>query len=232
MLMRDSAVSIFPLVKVDSKRSKVVNELILALFKGDLNAGERLVIADLANRMNISATPIREALVELESIGIVTIFPHRGAVCNPFGPKQLSELFQLRRILEVEAVRQVCDWLSQEKIKALLELQAEMKLLQKADKIDAGWSKKEVALDIRFHELIAEYCGNGRLQHEIGRYESLMSALMVVGNNLQENQRDALSEHISIIDALLNRDKSLAISLMEQHITNTGDKIELLMFAE
>ena len=197
MLVRDGETSIFPVIKVDSKRAKVVNRIILAMFKGNLPAGERLVIADLAHRMNISATPIREALVELESIGIVTILPHRGAVCNPFGPEQFSELFQFRRVLEVEAVRQACDWLSQEKTGTLLKLQAEMKLLLKADgKLDADWSEKEVALDMRFHELIAEYCGNRRLQHEIWRYGSLVSALMIVGDNLQENQRDALSEHI------------------------------------
>ena len=221
---------VLPEIKIDSKRTKVVNEILFALFKGELHAGERLVVSNLANRMNISATPIREALVELESIGIVTILPHRGAICNPFGPKQLSELFQIRRILEVEAIKHTCDWLSQENMESLLELKAEMEQLQKADNVDASWSEKEVDLDICLHDLIAEYCGSHRLKHEIKRYGHIMTSLRISCSNWQNIQQDALNDHIAIIDALLNQNKSLAANLIQQHIENTGEKIGLLMF--
>ena len=226
----DATVNVLPEIKIDSKRTKVVNEILFALFKGDLHAGERLVVANLANHMNISATPIREALVELESIGIVTILPHRGAICNPFGPKQLSELFQIRRILEVEAIKHTCDWLSQENMESLLELKAEMEQLQKADNVDVSWSEKEVDLDICLHDLIAEYCGSHRLKHEIKRYGHLMTSLRISCSNWQNIQQDALNDHIAIIDALLNQNKSLAANLIQQHIENTGEKIGMLMF--
>ena len=50
--------------------------------------------------MGISATPIREALVELESIGVVQFVHNRGTIVKPFGPQQLREIYHLRRVLE------------------------------------------------------------------------------------------------------------------------------------
>ena len=230
MPVLDSVEGEFSLVEAASKRAGAANRIMLALFEGKLKAGERLVLARLSSLMNISATPIREALVELESIGIITIIPHRGAVCNPFGPKQLSEIFQIRRIFEVEAVGQVCEWLTEELKESLLQLRQTMVLLREADNQNKAWSEREIILDNSLHDLLSRYCGSARLMHEIRRYDGLMSVLRSICGNKQNVQQEALEEHISITDAVLNQDKALATSLMAQHITNTGDKIEWLMF--
>ena len=67
--------------------------------------GERLVIQDLATRFGVSHTPIREALVTLEGVGIIDLAPNRGAVVRRVTAVDVREVCQVRRALECEAVR-------------------------------------------------------------------------------------------------------------------------------
>ena len=89
-------------------REVVVQRILAAVIRGEFPIGHRMVIQNLAEQFGVSATPVREALVELASIGIVENLPNRGAVMREFGVTQIREIYQLRRILEVEAVRTAC----------------------------------------------------------------------------------------------------------------------------
>jgi DNA-binding GntR family transcriptional regulator len=62
----------------------------------------------LAELYQVSPTPVREALVELASLGLVDLLPNRGAVVRPFGPQEVREISQVRCVLEVEATRCAC----------------------------------------------------------------------------------------------------------------------------
>ncbi|MDZ7618638.1 MAG: GntR family transcriptional regulator, partial [Patescibacteria group bacterium] len=86
-------------------RRLVVRRLIRAMFNQRLQAGDRLVVGKLAMQLGASSTPVREALLELGTLGLVELLPNRGAVCLEFGATQLLDMYLLRRILEVEATR-------------------------------------------------------------------------------------------------------------------------------
>src|SRR4051812_22032295 len=83
-------------------RHAVVKHLLHKIFVGRLPAGERLVVQKLSAEFGISSTPLRESLVELESVGVIEISHNRGATVMPFGRSELQEIYQLRRILENE----------------------------------------------------------------------------------------------------------------------------------
>ena len=87
----------------------MVAELLLGeVFKGTLRAGQRLVIKDLSERFQVSSTPIREALVQLEGIGIIDFVPNSGAVVRQVTTADVREVCQVRRALECEATRSAC----------------------------------------------------------------------------------------------------------------------------
>jgi DNA-binding GntR family transcriptional regulator len=88
-------------------RHDVVVRLLKHIFQGALPDGTQLIIRKLAVQMGISATPIREALVELESIGVVQFVHNRGAIVKP-SSSAAREIYHLRRILESEAARCAC----------------------------------------------------------------------------------------------------------------------------
>lgn len=193
-------------------------------------AGTRLVIRKLATQFGISATPIREALVELEAIGIVQFAHNRGAVVRPFGRQQLREIYHLRRILEAEAARCACGRIPPE---SLASLHHDVKQL-----LDAGgdespeWSRRAMATDQRLHELIAAHCGNARLVDEISRYNTLMQTIREIVGNRRHAQQRALSDYMLMVDALLAIDAEKAAAATARHIDATLKAVEAVMFHE
>ncbi len=208
-------------------RHDVVNRLLKAIFQGELTAGTRLVVQGLADRFGISSTPVREALVELEAVGVAQFTHNRGAIVKPFGPQQLRDIFHLRRILETEAARCACGRLQRE---TLVTLRFQMQELADDDG-SRQWSEEEMGSDRRFHELIAAGCGNARLADEISRYDTLVQAVREIVGNRRQVQEQALDEHLAIIDALLADDAESAAMQMARHIASTGTAVEMVMFA-
>src|SRR5258708_36579797 len=89
-------------------RQKIVERLLADVFRGQLAAGRHLVTQELADRFEVSHTPIREALIALAGIGIIDLVPNRGAVVRRVTTREVREVMQVRRALECEAVRLAC----------------------------------------------------------------------------------------------------------------------------
>src|SRR5438045_7939859 len=89
-------------------RQKIVESLLADVFRGQLTAGRHLVTQELADRFNVSHTPIREALIALAGVGIIDLVPNRGAVVRQITAREVREVMQVRRALECEAVRLAC----------------------------------------------------------------------------------------------------------------------------
>ena len=86
--------------KRSARRDRVVKSVLHAIFSGEVVGGDRLVEEELAMRLGVSRTPIREALRELAAIGVIWLKPNHGAMVRPFGPTQLLEIYHMRRLLE------------------------------------------------------------------------------------------------------------------------------------
>lgn len=207
-------------------RHEVMLRLLKAIFLGELAAGSRLMVLKLAERLGTSSTPIREALVELDAVGVVEFVHNRGAVVAPFGPDELREIYHLRRILEAEAARCACGSVDATSLEALRE-----EMLALLDQGDGDhWSQAASETDRRLHELVADGCGNVRLAREIRRYDTLVQTIReIVGENHQV-QRQAMREHLSIVDGLLGDDREAATAAMAAHIDSAARFAEAAMF--
>ncbi len=186
-----------------------------------------MIVQRLSEQFGVSATPVREALVELASIGIVENSPNRGAVLREFGPTQIAEIYQLRRLLEVEAVRGACGRIDREELEAL---ETEFAILSEIP-CDETWSQRAMRGDLRLHGLIAANCGSTRLRDELDRYNTLVQVIREVVDNERHAQEIALGEHLQIICALLAGDADAAAEAMAQHICSTADVVLETMFA-
>ena len=225
--MSNQTPSIEPLTRKEGLRDNVARHLLIAIFSGKIKSGDRLVAQTLAKQLGVSATPIREALVELASIGLVDNLPNRGAVCMPFGVRDLREIYQLRRILEVEATRLACGRLPVERLRDL-----RLGLAKLAERKVSDWSDQAMELDEQLHGIIANHCDNARLQHEIDRYRELMQAIRVVVGNKQRVQLRAVEQHIEIIDALIEGAAQKAGQAMANHIDSTSAGVERILFPQ
>ena len=138
-----------------SLRQQVTGRLLVGIFQGRLRSGQRLVVQQLADLFRVSPTPVRESLVELASLGLVDLAPNRGAVVRPFGPKEVREISQVRRVLEVEATRCAAGRIEPAAIASL-----EHELASLHDRAPGpAWDRLVRDLDTRLHGLIARSCG-------------------------------------------------------------------------
>jgi DNA-binding GntR family transcriptional regulator len=215
-----------------SLRAQVTARLLTGIFAGRLRSGQRLVVQHLAKTYEVSPTPVRESLVELVSLGLVELLPNRSAIVRPFGPREVNEISQIRRLLETEAVRCACGRIPAGELSAL---DLELRRLEALPR-DQTWDRDSRAADDRLHGLIAERCGSVRLGVEIRRYLILFRALRDVchlrdaGTNY--SRADDVPEHLAIVRPLLKSDAERAARAMDRHIRSATVTLKEVVFPD
>ena len=218
-------------VEHGSRRSRVAARLLADVFSGVRKADERLRVGALARELGVSATPVREALVELAGTGVVELLPRRGALIRPFGPLQLREICHLRRVLEGEAARCACGRIAPVQLEALAR---DLSRLIRAPR-NARWSEETRALDTRLHELIAANCGNERLAHELARYRILYRSLRDLHHQRRQaranySRMEENAEHFAVVQALAKGDAAGAAAAMARHLDEAARILERELF--
>jgi DNA-binding GntR family transcriptional regulator len=208
-------------------RHAMMKQLLHAIFEGKIPPGTRLMVMKLAERFGTSSTPVREALVELAGMGVVDFFHNRGAIVAPFGPNELREIYQLRRVLESEAARFGTGRISRELLEGLR--QEMLPLLDSAENL-ADWCRRATAADLRLHEAIASHCGSARLAKEIQRYDIFVQTIREILGQDRLAQRQAVEEHVAILDSMLAGDADHAAAAMSRHVDSAAAVCEAAMF--
>jgi DNA-binding GntR family transcriptional regulator len=108
------------------RRQAILESLLSDVMHGRLRPGQHLVTQDLAQRYGTSHTPIREALIALAGIGMITLLPNRGATVRQVTTQDIREICQVRRALECEAVRSACGRIELAQLEALREAFAKL----------------------------------------------------------------------------------------------------------
>jgi DNA-binding GntR family transcriptional regulator len=207
-------------------RESVFEVLLLAIVRGEVKPGIWSNHKLLAEQLQVSGTPLREALQELAGCGIIENQYNRGTIVRPFGPTQLSEIFSVRALLEAEATRLACPLVD----RAALE-EIKSRTLELGNKgASIGWAAKVVASDDDFHSLIASSCGNQRLKEEIFRYRSLLTCIRRTVADHQYPFDLALPEHLAVIEAILSENAAKAAEAMTQHILSSAKVCSHLLF--
>lgn len=186
--------------------------LLEAILSGRFRAGAELSEVALAAELQVSRTPIHEALRRLSADGLVHITSSGPARVAEFGRGDIVEIYEMRGCLETSASERAAERMSDDEIEALREAAAPL-----ADSTTRNWSAKALQFDVLFHDRIAEACGNDRLRREIRKYRHLVRAFCRMSGNV-ENLRAAYEEHLVILDALAARQPEAAGRAMTDHI--------------
>jgi DNA-binding GntR family transcriptional regulator len=198
-----------------ASKACVVRGVVHGLLRGRWQGGDRLTEADAAELFNVSRTPVREALLELASMGIVELRRNCGAILLPFGEKELRNLYGVRTLLEAEAARLAATRMDDTCID---KLKLAFTTLRREQLPDTDWK-----LDRELHTAIAHAADNPRLAGEIARYSDLVQTMReAVGTVLADIHSASLTEHLRILRCLKQRDPDAASEAMRQHLAQAA----------
>ncbi len=191
------------------------------IITGVLAPGSKLAVANLADSLNLSATPINEALAAMEREGLVTYAPHRGYFVRTVTPEDIQEIYLVRETFELLAVRHA----AQNAHKKVAEQLGEI-LRQSRQSLRATDTTQFSDLDLDFHNVIWNSLNNS-LATRIGELIGAQIRLLVATTARAPGRfRGAFEEHNEIYKAIKNRNPVRAESAMRKHLRNAKTALE------
>ncbi len=213
LLQRDGPATV-SLIQRTSLSESVVEYIKQQTIAGRLNPGERIIETKIAEELNISQTPVREALRQLSGEGIVTLHPNRGAIIRPLEPSDVFEIYSIRAVLEGMAMRFACQGASLAEVQRLQVFFVRME--QKV--ADPRFSATDLVNDSgKIHQYIIDLARHARLET---MYSSLAFQIAMVNRVLGSRSTKQLevNRHRELVDAMAGRDPDVAERVMRQHI--------------
>lgn len=187
----------------------------------ELSAGEKLSDLRLSSELGVSRTPIREALHQLAQDGVVVAEPNRGFFVATFTKRDLEEIFELRRVLELYAIRGLGSVDHTEELqRAMFELEHVERLIKNANtaqlRIDAG--DAFLKTDRGFHSWLVSTVGNRRMSSIVGGLWTQIAIFQQIDDEIPEWMLVAVDQHRQLLTLLLAGDVEGATTLMTTHL--------------
>ena len=190
------------------------------IVRGDFTPGQYLRLEEVAPRFEVSTTPVREALRELEAEGLVTIFPHKGAIVTKLSADELQDIYDIRATLEEMAARLAVPFVTDAILAELASL-----VEQIDDYLDDV--AMLVKLNHQFHHTLYIASGRSHLCElvRILRYRTQHYLhVFIVESELRHTPRSQ-GEHRAILEACKQGDAEQAASLTYHHVAQVGRAI-------
>jgi DNA-binding GntR family transcriptional regulator len=193
------------------------------ILTGEYGPDERLVEEQLAERLGVSRTPVRQALTMLEAEGLVEIAPNRGATVCSFSIADVWDIYDLRAVLEGHAARRAAGRIVDGELGRLRELTGEMEGLAGRFEDHEEETRTLVGLNQEFHGIIVEAGRNRRLQHLINRTVEI--PLMFKAFFWYTPHERVISNHYhrQILGALERGDADRGEIIMREHVYEGRD---------
>jgi len=189
-----------------------------AILTGELKPRERLVENDLASRLGVSRTPVREALRRLEERGLVRILPHRGAVVSDISTGEVENIYSVRIHLESLASQIACERIGPDGIKRVEEMEAAYEAVAARREI-----RSLMRANDRFHDAIYVATENPCLFELIQQLRRQVHAVRFYAWAQPERIVRSLTEHRQMLGVLRQRDGDRLAKLTQEHLRVAQD---------
>ena len=189
-------------------RDVVFNTLREAILKGELKPGERLMELQLAAKLGVSRTPIREAIRMLEQEGLAVTIPRKGAEVARMTEKDMEDVLQIRDALDELAASIACEQISEEELAELRH------------------TKRIAEADVRFHDIIYHATRNVKLENMLNNLREQMYRYRVEYLKDEKNFPILIREHSQIVEGLTAKDKTMLTAAMHKHVMNQATAVK------
>jgi DNA-binding GntR family transcriptional regulator len=209
--------SITPLEKANL-RERVLRALRAAIISGELTPGEVYSAPSLAATFGVSATPVREAMLDLAKENLVVVVPNKGFRVTVVDEEQLDQITAIRRLLEPPVVAEVTDLVPAEDFAGLRQLAQEI-----VDGARAGDLAQYTEADREFHLRLLGYSGNQRLVDLVAELRG-QTRLVGLASLLDRGYLvSSAREHLDLLDLMERRDAAAVEIFMVRHINHIQD---------
>jgi len=188
-----------------------------AVDDGRMRPGVKYSVYQVAEALGISRTPVRDALLQLEQVGLIRFERRQGFRILLPEPREIAEIFSIRLRLEVPGVRHAAARRTPEQVDLL---RAQIESMREA--AEAGDKAEFARRDQRLHDLVLDAAGHHRARSIIA---SLRETTRLLGASTFERTRplrDIAAEHVPIVDAIAAGDVTAAETVMRTHLVRTG----------
>ncbi len=192
---------------------------------GRLAPGTRLDEVSLATRFDVSRTPIREALHQLSTSGLIELRPRRGAIVTPVTTEDLVEMFETMAEMEAVCGRLAARRMTDDERRGLLDAHEACRLAAETEDIELYYER-----NVDFHRVIYTGSQNGFLANEVRQLRRRLQAYRRLQLRVRGRMSSSFAEHEAIVEAIMAGEEVRAEEALRAHIMIQGERFnDLLM---
>lgn len=198
--------------------NQAYDALLEQLVTWQLQPGDILVEEDIAQKLGVSRTPVREAVKALVAEGFLRVIPRTGYMVLPLTPDDVREIYDMRLLLEGEAAARAAERVDEEDVQQIIQgLESNLKALELDNSRKTGPSRVTFEQNEQFHLAIARASGSGRLFDAIQR---TLQDVKRIGTYFEPQREQAFfaRTHLDLLEVIRGGDAERAREAMRQHM--------------
>ncbi|WP_024832717.1 GntR family transcriptional regulator [Ruminiclostridium josui] len=201
-------------------REVIFNSLREAIIIGELRPGERLMEVQLAEKMGVSRTPVREAIRKLELEGLVDMIPRKGAHVAELSIKDIMDVLEVRASLDGLATSLAAERITDDELRELKHINGQFASYIEKENLNGSIKK-----DVEFHDIIYKASRNDKLISIINNLREQVQRFRVIYLKEYNNSKNLIKEHNDIYEAVSSRSVENARNIAKTHIINQESTI-------
>lgn len=198
--------------------SRTIKEQVYEVLKGEiisgkLKPGTKLAEQNIANRLGVSRSPVREAIKQLSGDGLVDNPPNRGAFVKKLSKKEQLDIYDIRMMFECYAAERAADNITEKDIRQFRRMRDE--ILRSVERQDYMAC---LNIDMRLHSAIVRLGGNELITGTFETFSAMLNNCLLASLSISLEEGGPQNDHLIMIDALTQRDTDSLVSIVKHHI--------------
>ncbi len=202
--------------------AEVTQHIRQQIINGDIHLGAAISERTIAAELNVSKTPVREALAQLSNEGLVTIKPQSGVRVFTLSAREVREICVFRKALETAAIA-----IAMQNDPAALAQALQAVVDKMGAALEAGDQRRYLMLDNDFHQVFFDFCDNSYLTNSYVRYAGKIAALRTHLSIKPRHTSLSFQEHCQIVETIRQGQLEPLLALLDQHLGRTHETYEI-----
>jgi DNA-binding GntR family transcriptional regulator len=209
-----------PIDKLSTTKERAYKEIKHVILNGYISSDEIFTEVKLAELLNTSRTPVREALQELIKEGLIVSIPRKGMIVRKVSESEMEQIFLLRTTIETNVIEKLSGSITVEQLKQLKHIckQQEEAMLNNDD-------IAFIKLDQTFHLVLTKFANYELIEQVLLNLHNLSQLIGLRAIKKSDRMKEVLDEHLSIISSIEQRDSVQSVVAMTNHLNKTKESL-------